>query len=168
MFPVDLTEVTTKFLDKCRARHLTVACAESCTGGLVSALLTEIPGSSDVFTHGFVTYANRAKVQMLSVPEALIEAHGAVSEAVACAMAEGALARAEANLALAITGVAGPGGGTTAKPVGLVHIAVASRGEPTRSERHLFGANARADIRLASVAAVLRLAAQVAATSPRL
>lgn len=158
MFPDDLMIAASGFIDTCRARRLTVACAESCTGGLICALLTEIPGASEVFTHGFVTYANQAKIRMLGVPEALLEANGAVSEPVARAMAEGALAVAGVDLALATTGIAGPGGGTPAKPVGLVHIAVASSTGPTRHARHLFDNRSRAAHRLASAGAALQLA----------
>ncbi|MHA1522811.1 MAG: CinA family protein [Alphaproteobacteria bacterium] len=162
MFGDDLIGAATRLLDECRARQATIATAESCTGGLVSALLTQIPGASVVFTHGFVTYANGAKTQMLGVPKALIEADGAVSEAVARAMARGALARSGADLALAITGVAGPDGGTDAKPVGLVHVAVASKNKPTAHMRHLFEGMSRQQVRLASVGAALRLAATAA------
>jgi len=126
-------------LAACRARSLRLVTAESCTGGLVAATLTEIPGSSDVVEGGFVTYADEAKEAMLGVPRALLAAHGAVSEPVVRAMAEGALARSErADIAVAITGIAGPGGGSAAKPVGLVYIAAARRGGRLLCERHLY------------------------------
>ena len=141
-------------LDAARAAGLRVATAESCTGGLVAGCLTEIAGSSDVVERGFVTYANEAKSQMLGVPDALIRAHGAVSEEVARAMAEGALGHAPADLAVAITGIAGPGGATPPKPVGLVHLAVARRGRATRHERHVFAGD-RSAIREAAVAQAL-------------
>ncbi len=112
-----------ELLDACRARGETIVTAESCTGGLVAATLTAIPGSSDVFERGFVTYANAAKSEMLGVPYWLIERHGAVSEDVARAMAGGALTHSQASLAVAVTGIAGPDGGTPEKPVGLVHFA---------------------------------------------
>src|SRR3982751_3041231 len=115
-------------LDLCRSRKLTIATAESCTGGLVAAALTAIPGSSDVVDRGFVTYSNAAKTEMLGVPADLIATHGAVSEPVARAMAEGALSRSNADVAVAITGIAGPDGGSDAKPVGLVHLAAARNG----------------------------------------
>ncbi len=115
-------------LDRCRDLDLKLTTAESCTGGLIAACLTAIAGSSDVFDRGFVTYGNEAKVGMLGVPQALLATHGAVSEAVARAMAEGALAHASAHVSVAVTGIAGPGGGTATKPVGLVHIAVAGGG----------------------------------------
>ena len=114
-------------LERCRARGLTVATAESCTGGLVAGALTEIAGSSDVVDRGFVTYSNAAKQAMLGVPAAILERHGAVSRETAEAMARGALAHAPADLAVAITGIAGPGGGSAEKPVGLVHFAAAAR-----------------------------------------
>lgn len=115
-----------------------VATAESCTGGMVAAALTDIAGSSDVVDRGFVTYSNEAKADLLGVPMALIEEHGAVSEEVARAMAEGALARSRAGLTVAITGVAGPGGGTAEKPVGLVHFATAREDAPTIHDRQVF------------------------------
>jgi nicotinamide-nucleotide amidase len=146
-----------------RAAGVRVATAESCTGGMVSAALTDIPGSSDVFDRGFVTYSNAAKIALLDVPEALIAAHGAVSEEVARAMAAGALARSDAALAVAVTGVAGPGG-TAAKPEGLVWFAVAGP-DGLRVERRDFGPRGRAAIRLASVETALDLLAQALARS---
>ncbi|MBV1703618.1 MAG: CinA family protein [Hyphomicrobiales bacterium] len=140
-----------------RSRGWTLATAESCTGGLVAALLTDVPGSSDVVERGFVTYSNAAKAEMLGVPAALIEAHGAVSAEVARAMAEGALTHSRADVAVAITGVAGPGGGTAGKPVGLVHFAAARRGGPTRHVERRFGPLARNEIRRLSVREALRL-----------
>jgi nicotinamide-nucleotide amidase len=143
-------------LDAARGARLHIATAESCTGGLVIGCLTEIAGSSDVVERGYVTYANEAKRAMLGVPAALIDRVGAVSEEVARAMAEGALARAPADLAVAVTGIAGPGGATPSKPVGLVHFAVARRGRPTRHERQVFAGD-RAAIRQAAVARALDL-----------
>ncbi len=131
-----------------RARGLRLATAESCTGGLVAALITAIPGASDVFGHGFVTYANEAKIDLLGVPAALLAAHGAVSEAVARAMAAGALARAAAGVALAITGIAGPGGGSAEKPVGLVWFGLARAGEVRALSRKFLGS--RNEIRAAA------------------
>ena len=116
-----------------------LATAESCTGGLVAGALTDIPGSSHVVERGFVTYSNEAKNQMLGVPLDLIQSHGAVSEPVARAMAEGAVAHSGADVAVAITGVAGPGGGTAEKPVGLVHFATAETGGDTRVDQQVFG-----------------------------
>lgn len=125
-------------LDVCKRRGLMLATAESCTGGLVAAALTAIPGSSAVVERGFVTYSNHAKAEMLGVPMALIDAHGAVSEPVARAMAEGALAHSHAQVAVAITGIAGPDGGSADKPVGLVHFAAARHGAATIARAHVF------------------------------
>jgi nicotinamide-nucleotide amidase len=121
-------------LKRCEAEGLRIVTAESCTGGLLAALLTEVPGSSAVVERGFVTYSNEAKTEMLGVPADLIARHGAVSEVVARAMAEGALARSQAHVAVAITGIAGPGGATATKPVGLVHFAVTRQGTTTALE----------------------------------
>lgn len=157
MFSVELLRLAQDVLDRARAQGLRIATAESCTGGLVGALLTEIAGSSDVFERGFIVYSNRAKTELLGVPENLIVKTGAVSEAVARSMAEGALQRSSAQLAVAVTGIAGPGGGTAAKPVGLVHIAAARVACATLHEAHLFGDIGRGPIRVASTAAALRL-----------
>ncbi len=139
-----------------RARGVMAATAESCTGGLIAAALTHIAGSSDVVDRGFVTYSNAAKTQMLGVDPALIEREGAVSEAVARAMAEGALQRSAAAVAVAVTGVAGPGGGSADKPVGLVWFGLARTARPTLVERHVFAGD-RAAVRAATVASALRL-----------
>ncbi|MEO0730131.1 MAG: CinA family protein [Pseudomonadota bacterium] len=125
MFDEALIEQATTLLDVAKSQNKMIATAESCTGGLIAALLTEIAGSSSVFDRGFVTYSNDAKQSVLGVPQVTITAHGAVSEATARAMAEGALRHSKADLAVAVTGVAGPGGGSAEKPVGLVHMAVA-------------------------------------------
>jgi len=129
--PASLTGKAGELLEMCLLHGVSLTTAESCTGGLVAAALTAIPGSSRVFERGFVTYSNQAKSDMLGVPAALIEAHGAVSAEVARAMAEGALIHSEADISLSITGIAGPDGGTPAKPVGAVHIAAAQRGAVT-------------------------------------
>jgi nicotinamide-nucleotide amidase len=139
------------------AKSLKLATAESCTGGLVAAFLTEISGSSVVLDRGFVTYSNEAKTTMIGVPQALLAEHGAVSEAVARAMAEGALKSASADVAVAITGIAGPTGGSPDKPVGLVHFAVARRGADSRLSVQRFGPLSRRQIRLASVAEAFAL-----------
>jgi nicotinamide-nucleotide amidase len=143
-----------------RARYwgIRIATAESCTGGMVAAALTDIPGSSDMFDCGFVTYSNAAKVQMLGVSEQTLAAHGAVSEPVAQEMAEGALARSAADLAVAITGIAGPGG-SEFKPEGRVCFALARRGQPTRTETVEFGAPGRAKVRKAATQHALNLLA---------
>src|SRR5262249_19084129 len=127
MFPSGMLDEAARLLDAFRAAHKKLATAESCTGGLIAALLTEIPGSSDVIERGFVTYSNRAKVEMLGVPADLIATHGAISEPVARAMAEGALTHSHADIAVSVTGLAGPGGGSVAKPVGLVHLAAVTK-----------------------------------------
>ena len=146
-----------ELLDACRARNETVTAAESCTGGLVAATLTAIPGSSYVFERGFVTYSNSAKSEMLGVPFWLIERHGAVSEDVVRAMAGGALTHSRANLAVAITGIAGPDGGTQDKPVGLVYFAAGRRNTMIASESVLFGDLGRAEIRRRCVERALSL-----------
>jgi nicotinamide-nucleotide amidase len=144
-------------LQACRERGWMLATAESCTGGLVAALLTEVPGSSDVVERGFVTYSNEAKAEMLGVPADLIAAHGAVSEAVARAMAEGALAHSRADVAVSITGVAGPAGGSPAKPVGLVHFGLAVRGRTTVHRERRYGDLGRAEVRAKAVEDALGL-----------
>ncbi len=141
-------------LARCRAAGVMVATAESCTGGLVAASLTAVADSSMVVDRGFVTYSIAAKTELLGVPAALIAAEGAVSEAVARAMAEGALLRSHAQLAVSVTGLAGPGGGTAEKPVGLVWLACAHRGHDTVAARHVFPGD-RASVRRAAVAAAL-------------
>ncbi|MGF1658644.1 MAG: CinA family protein [Rubrimonas sp.] len=147
-----------------KARGLKVALAESCTGGLVSAALTDIPGSSAVVERGFVTYSNEAKSDLLGVPPDLIARFGAVSEAVARAMAEGALAASRADVAVAVTGVAGPGG-SDRKPEGLVHFACARRGADTVETRREFGALGRARVREASVGQALDMLSDAAEAS---
>ncbi|AMN42395.1 competence/damage-inducible protein CinA-like protein [Rhodoplanes sp. Z2-YC6860] len=147
----------TVLLDLCKAKKLTVATAESCTGGLVAGALTEIAGSSAVVDRGFVTYTNEAKEQMLGVPAETLRAHGAVSRETAEAMAKGALKHSPADLAVAITGIAGPGGGTAEKPVGLVHFAAAARdGRLTHRERR-FGDLGRSEVRRLSVLQALAM-----------
>ena len=131
-----------------------IATAESCTGGLIAAALTDIPGSSHVVERGFVTYTNEAKTEMLGVPAALIAENGAVSEPVARAMAEGALKHSRADLAVSVTGIAGPGGATASKPVGLVHLAVARTGHATRHVRQVFDGD-RDAVRLAAAGQAL-------------
>jgi nicotinamide-nucleotide amidase len=145
-----LVPLATEIIETCTRLGLTIATAESCTGGLVAALLTEVAGSSLVIERGLVTYSNAAKIDLLGVPAGLIERDGAVSESVARAMAEGALKRSPVDLSVAITGIAGPGGGTAEKPVGLVHFASLRRGRPTRHARHIFPDLGRSAIRLAA------------------
>ena len=157
IFPADLLMRAEKLLESSRVQNLRIATAESCTGGLIAALLTEIPGSSDVFGRGFVTYSDKAKQDMLGVPAALLRQHGAVSEAVARAMAHGAVRNSTAQLSVAVTGIAGPGGGSEEKPVGLVHIAAARAGEPTLHRECRFGEIGRGEIRLKSVETALEM-----------
>ncbi|HEY0331130.1 MAG TPA: CinA family protein [Rhodopseudomonas sp.] len=149
-------------LDLCRSRKLSIATAESCTGGLVAGALTEIPGSSDVIDRGFVTYSNAAKHAMLGVETATLITFGAVSKETAIAMAIGALEHAEVDLTVAITGIAGPGGATPGKPVGLVHIAVASRDGRIAHREHRFGAIGRSLVRQRSVVEALRMLLELA------
>ncbi|HUW73141.1 MAG TPA: CinA family protein [Methyloceanibacter sp.] len=146
-----------EILDRARAKGDLITTAESCTGGLVSAALTAVAGSSDVFDRGFVTYSNTAKSEILGVPYWLIEKHGAVSEDVARAMAGGALTHSNASLAVAVTGIAGPGGGTAEKPVGLVHFAAGRPDGPMHHERVVFGDLGRAEVRRRSVERALSL-----------
>ena len=157
----DLRALATRVLDLCRARGFRVATAESCTGGTIAGALTEIAGSSDVAERGFVTYSNAAKTELLGVPASLIEAHGAVSGEVAAAMAVGALAHAPVDLAVSVTGIAGPGGATPGKPVGLVWLGIARRGGEVATERHVFPGD-RAAVRRASVVRALELLAAAA------
>jgi nicotinamide-nucleotide amidase len=156
MFSSALLSLAKTVLDEARAKDVRVATAESCTGGLIAGLLTEVPGSSDVLERGFVVYSNRAKQDLLGVPGELIADHGAVSEEVARAMAQGALAHSDVQAAVAVTGIAGPGGGTDAKPVGLVHIA-ACRDETVLHEVHRFGDIGREGVRAKTVEAALVL-----------
>jgi nicotinamide-nucleotide amidase len=152
-----LREAATRVLELCRVRGLHVATAESCTGGLVAAALTEIPGSSDVVDRGFVTYSDEAKHAMLGVPAATLKRHGAVSAQTAKAMAAGALKNSQADLAVSITGIAGPGGGSKQKPVGLVYFAAASRDGRRIARKRLYGDIGRRRVRLHSVAEALAL-----------
>ena len=156
MLPDSTLNEAESLLDACRAKGIMVATAESCTGGLIAAALTAIAGSSDVVDRGFVTYSNQAKNEMIGVPMPMIESFGAVSEPVAAAMAEGALARSRATIAVSVTGVAGPGGGSAEKPVGLVCFGLARTGAPAVTERHVFPGD-RAQIRAATVAHAFKM-----------
>jgi len=155
----DLARAT---LELCRRQGWMLATAESCTGGLVAAALTAVPGSSDVVDRGFVTYSNEAKTEMLGVPAGLIDAEGAVSRAVAEAMAIGAVSRSRASIAVSITGVAGPGGGSERKPVGLVHFGCAHKDGRLIALERRYGAIERAEIRQAAVVDALRLIDELA------
>ena len=156
MFDAALLDQARDVLDAARAKNIRIVTAESCTGGLIAALLTEIPGSSDVVERGFVTYSNEAKEESLGVPTALLRKYGAVSDQVARAMADGALRHARAQLAIAVTGIAGPGGGSAEKPVGLVYVALAN-GHDIASHEYRFGDIGRGQVRLATVREAIRL-----------
>jgi nicotinamide-nucleotide amidase len=156
-----LRRLAESVLDRCRARGQKLATAESCTGGMIAAALTDIAGSSDVVERGFVTYSNESKTEMLGVPAAVIAARGAVSAEVAAAMAAGALAHAPVDLAVAVTGIAGPGGATPGKPVGLVWFGLARRGGAVRTERQVFAGD-RAAVRRAALERALTLLAKAA------
>ena len=156
----DLLQQAEKLLEVCRAQRLTIVTAESCTGGMIAGALTAIAGSSDVVDRGFVTYSNDAKAGMLGVPSEVLVAHGAVSEPVARAMAAGALAHSAADLSIAVTGIAGPGGGSTEKPVGLVHLAAAARDGRLIHERVVFAGD-RAAVRSQTVTRALELLDQL-------
>jgi len=151
MFARDLIARATDLIARYRAAGLMAATAESCTGGLIAGLLTEIPGSSNVLERGFVVYSNAAKEELLGVPAETLASYGAVSSETAVAMAEGALRASRAEVAVSVTGIAGPDGGTAAKPVGLVHFACARRGKPTVAREERFGDIGREAVRLASV-----------------
>jgi nicotinamide-nucleotide amidase len=157
MFPDRLRNLAMLVLDDAERARLKIATAESCTGGLVAALLTDIAGSSAVFERGFVTYSNKAKEEMLGVPGDVLADFGAVSEPVARMMAEGAMANSRANISVAITGVAGPGGGTRMKPVGTVHIACARENRAIIHEMLQLGDIGREGIRMAAVETALNL-----------
>jgi nicotinamide-nucleotide amidase len=160
VFDPETEQLATIVLALCRARGWRVATAESCTGGLVAAALTAIAGSSDVLDRGFVAYSNEAKMELLGVPEATIAAHGAVSGEIALAMAKGAIARAGVDLSVSIVGVAGPGGGSAEKPVGLVHFAIATR-EGGHNEHCIFPGD-RTEVRAKAMIFALALLAEEA------
>jgi nicotinamide-nucleotide amidase len=162
-----LRAAATSVLQRARSNGLKIATAESCTGGLVAAALTEIAGSSDVVDRGFVTYSNDAKHVMLGVPTTTLQRHGAVSAETAAAMAKGALQHSLADIAVAITGIAGPGGGSKQKPIGLVHFAAASRNGSRVARVKRYGNIGRSQVRKRSVAEALRLLRLLAETKPR-
>ncbi|WP_119391777.1 CinA family protein [Taklimakanibacter lacteus] len=168
MFDAALLHRAEQLLALLRRRGLKLATAESCTGGLIAGLLTEIAGSSDVVERGFVVYSNEAKISLLRVPASVIELHGAVSEACARAMAEGALKHSNADIAVSVTGIAGPGGGSPEKPVGLVHLSCASTGGETNHRRFIFVKADRSEVRLRSVAAALDFIESQLGTASRL
>lgn len=153
----DESALAVRFIDACKAAGIMAATAESCTGGMIAAAITDIAGSSAVLDRGFVTYSNEAKVDMLGVSAATLDAHGAVSEQTALEMAAGALARSRAGVALAVTGIAGPDGGSAEKPVGLVWFGVAVAGRPAVAQSRVFDNRGRAFIRAETVRAALEL-----------
>jgi len=157
MFPLEIETHARLLIEEVRDRHLRIVTAESCTGGLVAGAICSIPGASDVFERGFVTYTNRAKEEMLGVAGDMLADFGAVSEPVARMMAEGALANSRAHIAVAITGVAGPGGGSPMKPVGTVHLATARSTAGIRHRHEVFDGPNRLDIQLAAVAVALEM-----------
>jgi len=157
MFPERLKNLALLVSDDARERRVKIVCAESCTGGLLAGLLTEFAGSSDVLERGFVTYSNRSKEEILGVPGDLLADYGAVSEPVVGMMAGGALEQSRANLSIAITGIAGPGGGTKMKPVGTVHLACARENKAMIHEMHQFIGMSRHDVRIATLEAALQL-----------
>ncbi|PPD30141.1 MAG: damage-inducible protein CinA [Hyphomicrobium sp.] len=157
MFPEDLAESAERLLADLRRKRLTLATAESCTGGLLSGLLTEIAGSSMVVERGFVTYSNAAKIDLLGVAQSLLDLHGAVSAETAEAMARGALGKSPAGVAVSVTGIAGPGGGSAEKPVGLVYISAAVRGGAMGTAECRFGDIGRSHVRIATLRAACAL-----------
>jgi nicotinamide-nucleotide amidase len=158
----EVTATAADLIKLCIERKLTIATAESCTGGLVAGALTEVPGSSAVLDRGFVTYSNKAKQQMLGVPVETLKEYGEVSRQTAEAMAQGALEKAKVDLAVAITGIAGPGGGSAEKPVGLVHFAAASRNGTSMHNAMRYGDIGRAEVRHKSVLQALRMLQELA------
>jgi len=163
---MDLNEdLASELLSAFRARGKRIAAVESCTGGLIMATLTAIAGSSDVVDCGFVTYTNEAKADLVNVPVTLLQAHGAVSAEVAAAMAKGGLAQSESDVCVSVTGIAGPGGATETKPVGLVFIGCAGRTVDGRVERFVFAGD-RAAVRAQSVTEAFRMAQEVLSTLP--
>lgn len=157
MFSIEIETLARLLIDEAREKRLRIVTAESCTGGLVAGAICAIAGASDVFERGFVTYTNRAKQEVLGVPGDLLADHGAVSEPVARYMAEGALEASNAHVAVAITGIAGPGGGTPMKPVGTVHFATARANHGIHHQMERFEMAERAEVQLASVAMALQM-----------
>ncbi len=162
IFSSELRARAFTLLGELRARNLRLATAESCTGGLIAGLFTEIAGSSDVFERGFVTYSNDAKHELLGIPKNLLDVHGAVSEQVARAMALGALKHSHADIVIAVTGIAGPGGATETKPIGLVHVAIARKDGAAVHRVFEFGDIGRTEVRLATLDAALTLLSEFA------
>ena len=163
LWPADIEETAARIVADLAGRHFMVATAESCTGGLIAGAITEIAGSSAMFDRGFVTYSNGAKEEMLGVSSATLAAHGAVSRQTAIEMAEGAIARSGADIAVAVTGIAGPGGGSAEKPVGLVHLAAARKGYATLHREMRYGEIGRRQVRLATLRTAFEMLEEAAA-----
>lgn len=157
MFPDEHEEMARRLIADMWGARLKLVTAESCTGGLIAGLLTEVPGSSEVLERGFVTYSNAAKISDLGVPRTTIESVGAVSAEVAAAMAQGALKASQADISVSVTGIAGPGGGSTFKPIGLVYLAALRKGRRVTGREYRFGDIGRSTIRLATVFEALAL-----------
>ena len=162
LFPPDIEEEARRIVSKFADRELMISTAESCTGGLIVGALTEIAGSSAVVDRGFVTYTNEAKMDLLGVNAATLKAHGAVSEQTALQMVQGALFRSRADIAVAVTGIAGPGGGSAEKPVGLVHIAARNRSGSILHREMRYGDVGRGEIRLATLRTAFEMLIEVA------
>jgi len=160
-WPQDIEERAGRIVADFAARNLTIATAESCTAGLIAGAITEIAGSSSVFDRGFVTYSNRAKKEMIGVSAETLKAHGAVSRPTALEMAEGALQNAGTEISVAVTGIAGPGGGSAEKPVGLVHLSAARKGRDTLHREMRYGDIGRSAIRLATVRTALEMLEEI-------
>ncbi|MBV2183453.1 MAG: CinA family protein [Rhizobium sp.] len=162
LYPADVEAMAARIVAQFAARGLTVATAESCTGGLIIGALTEISGSSAIVDRGFITYSNQAKIDLLGVQPETLERHGAVSRQTATEMVEGALSRAQSDVAVAVTGIAGPGGGSAEKPVGLVHLTAKSRTGPLLHREMRYGDVGRSEIRLATVSTALEMLMEAA------
>lgn len=161
-WPQDIEETARRIVGDFTEKKLLIATAESCTAGLIAGVITEIPGSSNVFDRGFVTYSNEAKREMIGVANATLKAHGAVSRPTALEMAQGAIGNSGANISIAVTGIAGPGGGTEEKPVGLVHLAAARTGHETLHREMRYGEIGRSAVRLATVRTALEMLIEIA------
>lgn len=161
LWPKDIEETARDIVADFTQRKLLIATAESCTAGLIAGAITEIAGSSIVFDRGFVTYSNEAKREMIGVANATLKAHGAVSRPTVIEMAEGAIGNSAANIAVAVTGIAGPGGGSEEKPVGLVHFAAARTGHKTLHREMRYGDIGRSAVRLATVRTALEMLTEI-------
>ncbi|WP_413818718.1 CinA family protein [Shinella sp.] len=161
MWPADIDESARRIVADFTERKLLLATAESCTAGLIAAAITEIAGSSTIFDRGFVTYSNEAKREMIGVANATLKAHGAVSRPTVLEMAQGAIGNSGANISVAVTGIAGPGGGSDDKPVGLVHLAAARTGHETLHREMRYGDIGRSAVRLATVRTALEMLIEI-------